>query len=190
MNTDPTDLPERDAPRTSRTRSWRRRIVVALLAISGIFGFTTAVFYASSLRAFTVPTGSMVPTIVPGDRVGVEEHPLTSPRRGEIWVFNMPPGASASPAVGIKRIVGLPGEKIEVVSGLVLINDTPLGEPYLMMPFTYSMPARTLGADEYFVLGDNRNLSNDSHIWGPVSARHLIGRAKGRYWPPRRIGGL
>jgi signal peptidase I len=174
---------------TPRSR-WRKRLALGVLTCAAVLAFATVISYATTLRAFAVPTASMMPTIKPGDYVGVEKDPRAHPERGEIWVFAMPPAAGLRGAVGVKRVMGLPGETIAVVAGRLFINGRAIDEPYVKLPFTYSYPARTLGADEYFALGDNRDKSFDSHSWGPLARGYLIGRALGRYWPPRRIGGL
>jgi signal peptidase I len=150
----------------------------------------SVVSFATSLRAYSIPTGSMAPTLKPGDRVGVVTQPRNGPGRGEIWIFRMPPASKLTGSQGAKRVIGLPGETIEVAGGRVLINGVPLDEPYLTQPMTYSMPPVTLGPCEYFVLGDSRDKSHDSHIWGPVPADHLVGPVKVRYWPIGRAGGL
>ena len=145
---------------------------------------------AVKLRVYSIPSGSMAPTLQSGDRVGVEMGTRARPERGEVWVFAMPPSATSVPADGVKRIVGLPGETVEVARGQLLINGQAIPEPYLATPMHYTMPARTLGRDEYFVLGDTRNGSHDSHVWGPLPGDRLLGRVKVRYWPPHRIRGL
>jgi signal peptidase I len=141
-------------------------------------------------RAYMVPTGSMAPAIKAGDRVAVETTPSALPNRGEIWVFTAPPAARMGKAEIIKRVIGLPGETIEVASGRLLINGEALAEPYLATPMTYTMPPITLADDEYFLLGDSRNASQDSHVWGPLPSSHLIGPVKARVWPLSRVGPL
>jgi signal peptidase I len=143
----------------------------------------------TSVRAYAIPTGSMAPTLKAGDRVGVQLAG-SQPRRGEVWVFRMPPASKQTPNQGAKRIIGLPGETVEIASGRVLIDGKTLNEPYGPGPMSYTMPPLKLGADEYFVLGDSRNTSFDSHDWGPVPRDHMVGRVKVRYWPLRRAGGL
>src|SRR6185437_13042477 len=96
------------------------------------------VSFATSLRAYSIPTGSMAPTIKPGDRVGVMTQPRNGPRRGEIWVFRMPPAAKLLGSEGAKRVIGLPGETVEIRNGRVLIDGAPLDEPYLTAAMTYA----------------------------------------------------
>ncbi len=101
----------------------------------------------------------------------------------------MPKASGSFPSAAIKRVLGLPGETLEVKGGRLFVNDRPVSEPYLSTPMTYTMAPLTLGADEYFLLGDNRNVSLDSHIWGPVPGDHLLGPLKMRAWPIVRLGG-
>ncbi|MDR3633405.1 MAG: signal peptidase I [Isosphaeraceae bacterium] len=179
--------PERPAAR--RRRATRGFVLwpSALLAAWVVWWVAST---ATSLRAYSIPTGSMAPALKPGDRVGVMTQPRNGPRRGEIWIFRMPPASKLTGSDGAKRVIGLPGETIEVVGGRVLINGTPLAEPYLSGSMTYSIPPVTLAPGEYFVLGDSRNNSHDSHVWGPLPANHLVGPVKVRYWPIGRAGGF
>ncbi len=87
----------------------------------------------------------------------------------------------------IKRVIGLPGETVAVHGGKVWINGKALVEPYELQPPAYTMPPIKLGPNQLFVMGDNRNDSDDSHIWGPLPMKNIIGRAIVRYWPPDRV---
>src|SRR4051794_16019464 len=121
---------------------WRKAwlLLVPFLAAGSWFSWNAAT-YATSLRVYFVPTKSMSPALAPGDRILADTRRSTPPKRGEIWVFNMPRGG-----IGVKRVVGLPGETLEVAGGRVLIDGQPLAEPYLAVPMTYTMPAVKLRA--------------------------------------------
>lgn len=108
-------------------------------------------------------------------------------QRGDIVVFEHPTAPQRSL---IKRVIGLPGERLEIVSGQVWINGQPIEEPYVREPGLYSQPAIAIPADHIFVMGDNRDNSNDSRRWGPVPMRNLVGKAIFCYWPPSRWGPL
>jgi signal peptidase I len=176
-----------------RSAQGRRRIRVWT---AGVLGFVaawlvwTGMSYAVSTRLYLVPSASMSPTIRPGDRVGVQINPSAGPKRGEIWVFQMPPSAGLAPSASIKRVIGLPGETIEVTAGRVLIDGKPIPEPYLPAPPSYTLAPLQLGRNEFFMLGDSRDGSHDSHVWGPLPADYLVGPASIRCWPLTRIGGL
>jgi signal peptidase I len=182
----------RDSKQKETRRRRRRAWAVCLLVTLGAMLLWSVVSYAVSvkLRVYSIPTASMAPTIRAGDKVGVEIDRRTQPGRGEVWVFLMPPSGGTGGTEAVKRVVGLPGDTVEVAGGKLIVNGLPVAEPYLPGPMTYTLPRRKLGPDEYFVLGDSRNGSHDSHVWGPLSADRLIGRVKVRYWPPHRIGGL
>ena len=118
------------------------------------------------------------------------------PARGDIITFHPPYPTSPSSKPYIKRVIGLPGETVEIKSGKVYINGELLNEPYIeARSFTYSMPAIVVPEDSYFVLGDNRNVSDDSHQW-INNANHwisiprdsIIGKAWLSIWPPSRWG--
>lgn len=96
------------------------------------------------------------------------------PRRGEVVVFRVPGRADW---VFIKRVVGLPGDTIRIVGGQVLVNNEPLDEPYVRHHDADDLPATTVPAGAYFLMGDNRPESSDSRVFGPVPAGNIIGRA-------------
>lgn len=158
-------------------------LVVVPLLTAGAWLALEVVSYAAFLRAYAIPSGSMAPALRPGDRIVVEVRPKSAPKRGEVWVFTAPTGATA-----VKRVVGLPGETVEVAGGRVVVDGRPLTEPYLAGPTPYPLPPLWLGPDEYFLLGDSRGTSFDSHVWGPLDRRRLVGRADYRYWPAARAG--
>src|SRR5262249_2101295 len=102
--------------------------------------FAWVVWTASTLRAFAIPSASLSPAVAPGDRVVAGIPPLSSPRRGELWVFRLPPGTN----LAVKRVIGLPGETIRVASGRVLVDGRPLAEPYVAVPPSYAVPPTKL----------------------------------------------
>jgi signal peptidase I len=111
---------------------------------------------------------------------------MGGPQRGDVIVFEPPnrPGEDY-----VKRIIGLPGETVEIRAGQVFINGTPLAEPFEPIPGTYNMPSPVVvPPNEVFVLGDNRNNSNDSHNWGTLAIEKIVGRAWLSYWPPAEWG--
>ena len=102
------------------------------------------------------------------------------PKRGEVIVFHFP----RDPARNfVKRVVGLPGEEVEIRRGIVYINGVPLEEPYITFPDGSEVGSVLLEDGEYYVLGDNRSSSNDSRAWGPVPEENIVGKVWIIYWP-------
>lgn len=140
-------------------------------------------------RAFTVDGPSMLPTLHNGERLMIDKisYRLREPQRGEIVVFRYP----ANPREHfIKRIIGLPGDVVEIRGGRVYINGVALEEPYLAAPTLGRFGPVRVPESRYFVLGDNRNNSEDSRYpqVGFVPRALLEGRALWRYWPITRMG--
>ncbi len=111
--------------------------------------------------------------------------PFRPPRLGEIIVFHFPGEPQRD---FVKRVIGLPGDKVEIVDGTVLVNDAVFAEPYLKGPFTDSMAPRRVDQGEYFVMGDNRSHSNDSRNWGGVPEDNVVGKVWLIYWPFAEFG--
>ena len=130
---------------------------------------------------------SMEPNLHSNQRVVVEKisYNFHEPRRGDIVVLKAPKVGSG---LLIKRVIGLPGEKIEIKGGKVYINERPLEEPYLSNQTQRDMKPVVVPPNHVFVLGDNRNFSNDSRSFGPVPLENIVGRAWFSYWPPDEIG--
>ena len=142
-----------------------------------------------------IPSNSMIPTLDVGDRLVIEKvsYHFNPPTTGDIIVFEPPEilqlqGYSKDQAF-IKRIIGLPGQTIDIKNGVVYIDDRPLEEDYIaeLPDYLWQGPVK-IPQDQYFVMGDNRNNSNDSHIWGFLPKENIIGRAVFRFWPFERIG--
>ena len=110
---------------------------------------------------------------------------IAGPQRGDVIVFE-PPNRPDDDYV--KRIIGLPGETVEIIGGQVYIDGVPLDEPFQPNQGSYTIPPQVVPDGQVFVLGDNRNNSNDSHTWGPLPIENIVGRAWISYWPPVHWG--
>lgn len=164
-----------------------------LVAIALVIAITVRLFVAEPRF---IPSPSMVPTLSVGDRLLVEKvsYRLHQPHRGDIVVFEPPPqlqeyGYTASQAF-IKRVIGLPGQTVQITQGRVYVDGQPLAEDYILEAPAYEMPPLEVPADSLFVMGDNRNDSNDSHVWGFLPMQNVIGRAALRFWPLDKAGAL
>ena len=165
--------------------------------IEGIKTIGISLFLAFGIRTFIaearyIPSGSMLPTLQINDRLIIDKlsYDFTNPKRGDIVVFNPTKTLEAENyhEAFIKRIIGLPGDKVEVQNGKVFVNNTPLKENYLEAPPDYQWGPKIVPANSYLVLGDNRNDSYDGHYWGFVPRRNIIGKAAFRFYPLNRIG--
>jgi signal peptidase I len=147
-----------------------------------------------------IPSESMEPTLEINDRLIVEKisYLLHPPERGDIIVFSPPAkvveacdgSASVLQEAFIKRVIGLPGDQVEVRQGTVFINSQPLAESYIAEPPRNAIEPVIVPPNSYFVMGDNRNNSCDSRFWGTVPRQNIIGRAAVRFFPFDRLGGL
>ncbi len=120
-------------------------------------------------RHYTVGDDSMTPTLKAGDDVAICGRPV---RRGDLVLYKLPSDKSQ---LFIKRVIGLPGDSLEIRRGRVLIDGKALAEPYLARPGDYSLSQVKVADGNYFVLGDNRNASFDSHIWGTLPRANIVG---------------
>lgn len=140
-----------------------------------------------TVQAYTVDGSSMEPNFYDGEDLMLNKvcYRSSGPQRGEVIIFDPP---FASPHPFIKRVVGLPGETVEIKDEKVFINGIPLEEEYIMAPPNEPMAATEVPENEYFVLGDNRNSSNDSEDGWTVPRDNIIGKAWFVYWPPSKLG--
>lgn len=115
-----------------------------------------------------------------GDEVDDSIFPFHGPDHGDIIIFHFPRDPSRD---FVKRVIGMPGDVVELQKGKVILNGEPLDEPYLEKIDRSNMAPLRISPDSYFVLGDNRRASNDSRDWGLVPAENIIGRAWVGYWP-------
>lgn len=169
---------------------------VARAAFSWLRDLTLSVFIAIIVILFLyqpvkVEGTSMMPALVDQERIFINKFiyrfGISGINRGDTVVFWFPGDTSKS---YIKRVIGLPGDTVEVRGGAVYVNGNALSEPYV--PEFYrdhvSMPARQVEPDHYFVLGDHRSSSNDSRTWGTVPRSYIYGKAVFVYWPLDRLG--
>lgn len=165
----------------SELKSLVREIIETVLLTVAIY---LAVNFATA--RFRIEGSSMEPSLHPDEYELVNRisYRLGDPQRGDVVVFNFP---LATERDFIKRVIGLPGETVAVSNGMVTVDGEPLAEPYIAAAPNYE-GSWTLGPDEYFVLGDNRNSSSDSRSWGALDRQYLIGRATFVYWPPEMWG--
>lgn len=163
---------------------WREAIETVLWAL--ILALILRTFV---VQAFWIPSGSMIPTLDPGDRVLVLKFwyhlPKIEPKRQQVMVFKYPVDPRRD---FVKRVIGLPGDTVEIMDGKVFVNGVHMAEPYVVHPDTYNMKALTVPAGNYFCLGDNRPNSQDGRFWGMVPESFIRGPVVFRYWPPSRIG--
>ena len=140
------------------------------------------------IQPFYVEGASMEPNFLSSEYLIIDEisYRFVEPARGEAVVMRYPRDPNQ---FFIKRIIGLPGESIEIVDGTVFINREPLDEPYIseLNTSSSSYDRIVLADDEYFVMGDNRSNSLDSRVFGPIARKYFIGRAWIRGWPFSRL---
>lgn len=169
-------------------------IMAGVIFIGGLSFNYAPQWLENRLEPFVIPSDSMMPTLHIGDRIFVNHLNREPFRRGDIVVFEPNAAIKAiDPQVAefyIKRIIALPGETIQVQDGVVWIDGQPLQEGYIAAPPAYALRPHIVPADNYFVMGDNRNNSFDSHIWGWLQKSHIVGRAYKVFWPPQHIQSL
>lgn len=185
------------AVKKSVTREWVESIIIAaVLAL-----FVRTFFF----EPYKIPTSSMVPTLMPGDKIFVTKTlygpriPVLAwrlpgkarPERGEVIVFVSP---AEKKKCYIKRVIGLPGEEVEIRKGGIYINGQAVTDPKISKKFYYNVgdygeegKSIKVPQDSYFVLGDNSASSRDSRYWGFVPWKSVVGKALFIWWPPKRV---
>ncbi len=173
---------EEKRPRKSRSKRWYHPylawigVVLVAVAVAGLLRLFV-------IQTFYVPSQSMMPTLLPGDRILVLKIGYTI-SEGSIVVFKTPPGYRPSDCGGtvesdlVKRVIGLPGDTIWSKGNTVYVNGRPLPEPYLPkgLPLGEPVAREKIPKGEYFMMGDNRPISCDSRVWGLVPRRDIVGR--------------
>lgn len=168
--------------------AFRDVLVPLLVAVALVFGGLATV-----AKPYKIPTGSMEPTIQVDDRILADRviYHFKDIERGDIIVFTPPESTGSDSSIPyVKRVIGLPGDTVAVYDGKTWVN----GEEFVVdevkeAPY-YSRRQETVPEGMLFVLGDNRNSSQDSHIWGFLPIGNVIGRADIIYWPPHDLDWL
>ena len=184
-----------------------RLLEFALIVAAAVF--VALAVQAWLIKPYRIPSESMLDTLRPGDRVLVNRavYHLREPERGDVIVFRYPVDPDL---VFIKRIVGVPGDRLEVRDGRLFVNGRPAAEPYIHRTEGRRDPTTAAGAiagstlhdpwslaaayrvpaGAYFVMGDNRADSDDSRVWGVVPDEAIIGEGFATYWPLSRLRSL
>lgn len=179
--------------RTARGQQDGSTLLASLLEVVLIVGaaFILALLIQQFIvKPFYIPSESMEPTLVQGDRVLVNRfvYRFGDPERGDVVVFHPP---TAPDEDYIKRVVAVGGDTVEVKEGKLFVNGSPQVEPYLNEQFIEgAFPLETIPEGYIFAMGDNRNRSGDSRVFGPVKIESILGKGFLIYWPPGKIGGL
>lgn len=141
----------------------------------------------SVVRNYKVDGFSMEPTLANGQYLLVNKavYWFGHPQEGDIIILRFPLDPKT---FYVKRVIGLPGDTVEITGGKVYVNGHALLEPYISAPPAYQMPKEIVPPNDYFVLGDNRNNSSDSHVWGMLPGNDVVGKAFISYWPPTHWG--
>jgi signal peptidase I len=188
----------RDSPQNRRiSTNGIERFLLAFTVMMPTFVILPCL-YKSIVEARYIPSGSMLPTVQINDRLIIDKlsYQFSNPQRGDIIVFNATKELEKQELKGtfINRVIGLPGDRVEVKASKVYINDKVLSEKYLNEAPKYNWKSNELTPDgiipenHYVVLADNRNNSYDSHYWGFVPKEKIIGRVSKRFWPLSRAG--
>lgn len=168
------------------------RFILELIEIVVVAFVMSWVLRTFVVDARVIPTGSMLPTIQLQDRVIVDKFffkHFDSIRTGDIIVFRPPPTAHTTDDF-IKRVIGLPGDKIEIRNHQTYVNGKALYEPYINEKSKNDYGPVVVPEGELFVMGDNRNNSDDSRFWGFLPMGNVTGRELFRYWPLNHFGAL
>ncbi len=184
---DPSHGPNEREPSSRRARpvlaAWMRDIAISL-AVSILF----IVFLYQPVK---VEGTSMMPTLADQERVFINKfvYKLEPIHRGDVVVFRYPRDVSKS---YIKRVIAVAGDRVRIDDGVVYVNDQRLPEPYVPEDYwdARSYPETVVPPHSYFLLGDHRNLSNDSRDFGPVNEEYIYGKAVFGYWPFDKLGKL
>ena len=172
------------------------KVILREIAITLVMALVLFLGIHYTVQNTEVISGSMIPTLPVGERLFIYKLAYKfghTPQRGDIIVF-VPPASLGSSDDYIKRVIGLPGEIVKIQGGNVYIDNPTKGteieldEPYVAAPVDKDFTSGVIPAGQYFVMGDNRNNSNDSRYWGTVPLDKIVGRAWWVTWPFSKFG--
>ncbi|MGM9991733.1 MAG: signal peptidase I [Candidatus Bruticola sp.] len=155
-----------------------------------VAGIVAIVLITYIVRSFYIPSESMVPTLKVNDYILVNRfiYQMAKPSRGEIIVFHPPHVENPEETDFIKRVVAVENDVVEVAGGVLYLNGLPQDEPFIKERIEADFPAYRVPKDHVFVMGDNRNNSDDSRYWGPLPLKNVVGKAFIIFWPISRQG--
>ena len=167
----------RPSVRRSAAVSQWEQVLLGMLLAAALTMFVT--------QGFCVSGECMEPHLYTGERVLANKlaYHLGAPGRGEIVIFHYPKDPRE---IYVKRVIGLPGETVSMQAGRIYVDGQALKEPYKAFAAHGDMAAQFVPHDQYFVMGDNRDVSDDSRYWGDLPRADIIGRAVACYWPPAK----
>lgn len=167
-------------------KEWGESIIIAFILAMIIRTFV--------VQAFKIPSGSMRPTLIEGDRILVNKfiYKFKEPQRGDIVIFRYPEDTKKD---FIKRMIATGGETVEIKDGAIYVNGNLVDSPHILREFFYYNRGDYGAVDQkiavppnnYYVLGDNSSSSRDSRYWGFVPKKYLLGKAMFIYWPLNRV---
>jgi signal peptidase I len=184
-NPNPEPAAEKGRSAASATLSWFRDLFLSVLIAIVVILFL--------YQPVKVEGTSMMPSLQNDERIFINKFVyrfgISDIGRGDTVVFLYPYEPSKS---YIKRVIGIPGDTVEIDNGTVIVNGQPLSEPYVAEDFRdhMPMPRKIVPPDQYFVLGDHRSSSNDSRSWGWVPRQNIYGKAVFVYWPLEDLGAV
>jgi signal peptidase I len=174
---------------TKKKRSTVGMVVEVVVIVAAAFAIALLVQWLL-IKPFTIHQVSMQPTLMEGDRILINRltYHFRDPQAGDVVVFNSPLNKDEDL---VKRVVAVEGDRVAIRDGSLYVNDVAQEEPYLLeQDFRGEVSEMLVPAEQVFVLGDNRNNSGDSRIFGPIPRDSIIGSGFVIYWPIRHWGGL
>ena len=173
-------------------RMKRRRRRIKALVVGSLVSVLALIALASIFEHYFIPSDSMEPTIAAGDRILANQLSYRTGEisRGDVVIVEIQAPGSSETFEAVQRVIGLPGETIEIVDGVVFLDGNQLEEPYLAEMFVQQFESTPIPEGQYFLMGDNRAAAADSRVSGPVAESDITARAVRIFWPFDRLAAL